>query len=73
MPLYNHAFTIAFEVPGSFMKDASDVTPEMLKIALEKRVRNITEEGTWEECVGTPFDTFEYDEPEKREKKARGE
>jgi hypothetical protein len=69
MVLYNHAYTLAFEVPESKQEDGLDVTPEMLKRALRKRIENIDIEGSWEECVGTPFDTFEYDEPEKREAK----
>ena len=72
MPHFNHAFTIAFEVISD-CEDASDVTPEMLKNALLKRIADLDAScfvpgvpslghgGEWFEAVGAPFDTHEED------------
>ena len=66
MPHFNHAFTIAFEV-NSIREDASDVTPQMLKNALIKRMADLDASYVpgkgrgweWHEAVGEPFDTHE--------------
>ena len=59
MKTYNHAFDIAFEIPGSTCPEASDVTQDMIIAALCRRVANLIEEGSALEAVGAPFDTHE--------------
>lgn len=55
---YNHAFTIAFEVPGSKAQDGADVTAEQMVEALRKRIANLMANGEMLEAVGGPFDTY---------------
>lgn len=58
MPRFNHAFDIAFEVMSD-KEDASDVTPAMLKAALEKRIQDVfVNSGEWEQACDY-FDTYE--------------
>lgn len=59
MTTYNHAFDIAFEIPGSTCPEANDVTQEMIIAALCRRVATLIEEGSALEAVGAPFDTYE--------------
>lgn len=54
---YNHAYDIGFEV-CSADKDAEDVTPQMLRAALIKRILSMSDTEIGEAC-GAPFDTFE--------------
>jgi hypothetical protein len=58
--LYNHMFTIAFEVV-SLKEDASDVTNNMLASALLKRTSSCLDgtDALLIECVGSPDDTYE--------------
>ncbi len=58
---YNHAFTIAFEVPGSTTTDGEDVTPEQMVAALLKRIADLMANGEMLEAVGAPFDTHKED------------
>jgi len=58
MKTYNHAFDIAFEVSGSKTPDGSDVTAEMMREALYKRLRNMGDIEIFE-ATGAPFDTYE--------------
>jgi hypothetical protein len=57
MPRYNHAFTIAVEVVSDH-PHGEDVTPDMLRAAIEKRMDSL---GDLEimEAFGSPFDTHE--------------
>lgn len=67
MPKYNHAFDVAFEVVSD-TEDGSDVTPEMFKEAMLKRIANLDSEGTWSEACGKPFDTYLVEgEPDQSE------
>ena len=54
MARYSHAYTIAFEIESD-KEDASDVTADMIRRALEKRLSD----GDLEiiQAVGSPFDT----------------
>ena len=61
---YNHAYTIAFEVPGSTHPKGDDVTNEMIVAALRARADSIEKEDNAIECCGAPFDTYEEDQPE---------
>lgn len=65
MPMYNHAFDIAFEVVSSDPKSL-DITPADIKIALLKRINQLDAtitkdrpEGEWLEAIGAPIDTYE--------------
>ena len=57
MKTFNHAFDIAFEVVSS-EEDGSDVTPEMFRSAIEKRMNDLDRFDAWEEAIGAPFDTY---------------
>lgn len=57
-PLYNHAYTIAFEVSGSTDRDGEDVTGEQLRKALLRRIAMIPDSELIEAC-GAPYDTME--------------
>lgn len=59
MTTYNHAFDIAFEIPGSKCPEGTDVTPEMMVAALNRRIANLLESGEMLEAVGAPFDSHE--------------
>mgnify|MGYP007135081995 CR=1 FL=1 len=61
MTTYNHAYTIAFEVAGSKDPDGEDVTADVLKVALLKRIEDMDSSGDleWLEAVGAPFDSHE--------------
>lgn len=61
MPRYNHAYTVAFSL-NSDHPDGEDVTPEMLRVALLRRIIQLDEDGEWEEAVGAPYDTYENEE-----------
>jgi hypothetical protein len=61
MPKYNHAYTIAFSLESDD-PEGNDVTAEMLRDALTKRMRGLdssTDSVEWIEATGAPFDTFE--------------
>lgn len=58
---YNHAFTIAFSVPGSKCPDGEDVTAEQMAAALQLRIKDLMANNEMLEAVGAPFDTFEED------------
>ncbi len=57
-PTYNHAFTIAFEVPGSTREDGEDVTAQQLRAAIMRRIASIPDAEMLEAC-GAPYDTME--------------
>lgn len=59
MPQYNHAYDIAFEVVSG-NENGDDVTPEMLKAALMKRIQDLDTEGkgAWLDAASL-YDTFE--------------
>ena len=56
MKTFNHAFDFAFDVISN-KKDASDVTPNMLRDACIKRINSICDEEILEACG--IFDTME--------------
>jgi hypothetical protein len=58
MPKYNHAYTIAFEVPGSADEEGKDVTGSRLREALLARVNELSDDDMLEAC-DAPYDTFE--------------
>jgi len=55
---YNHAFDVAFAVVSND-PDGEDVTAEMMRDALLKRVETLMADGEMIEAVGCPFDTYE--------------
>ncbi len=55
---YNHAFTLAFEVPGSICSEGEDVTVEQLVAALRKRIDALVSSDELLEAIGAPFDSF---------------
>lgn len=57
---YNHAFTVAFEVESDH-ESGEDVTQDMLRTALLRRMDTLDEENSWVEATGCPFDTYEND------------
>jgi hypothetical protein len=62
-PKFNHAFTLAFSVVSQDPK-GEDVTAEMLRAALQKRIEDLDSEGdlAWYEASDAPFDTYEIEE-----------
>lgn len=60
MPRFNHAFDIAFSLESE-REDASDVTPEIIRQALLKRIRDLDAagDGEWIEACAVPWDTYE--------------
>lgn len=59
MPRYNHACSIAFEVISDD-PDGNDITPAMLKTALERRIQDVfVDSGEWAEACLPPYDTHE--------------
>lgn len=56
---YNHAFTLAFEIPGSTDPEGNDITPQQYREALLKRMNDLDKNNEWEEAIGAPYDTFE--------------
>lgn len=68
---YCHAFDIAFELVSSD-QSGEDVTPEMLRKALQVRLNTMSDVEIVEAC-GAPFDTFEMTKEAKIEwETARG-
>jgi hypothetical protein len=63
---FNHMFTIAFEVSGSTTENGTDVTPALLRTALQKRIADLDRNGEWNEAVGSPDDTYEEGNPIRR-------
>ena len=57
MSKFNHAFTIAFEVVSND-PEGEDVTADMLRAALEQRIRSLGN-LEWLEACGSPYDTHE--------------
>lgn len=55
---YNHAFTIAFSVPGSKCPDGEDVTAEQMAAALQLRIKDLMANNEMLEAVGAPYDTY---------------
>lgn len=55
---YNHAYTLAFSLESS-QENGGDVTPTMMKKALEQRIRDLDQNEEWEEAVGCPYDSYE--------------
>jgi len=54
---YNHACDIAFEVISN-NEHGEDITPDMYRIAIKKRVDELDRTNTWDEAIGI-FDTTE--------------
>jgi len=57
---FNHACDIAFEVLSDDAQ-GGDITPEMYRAALKKRIDELDRTNIWDEAVGI-FDTCERDE-----------
>jgi hypothetical protein len=57
--MYNHACTIAFEVISS-EKDGSDITADMIRRAIERRLKLVGDHELLE-AVGSPYDTYEIE------------
>lgn len=62
MSKFNHAYSVAFEV-YSDKGYATDVTQEMLREGLIKRIRMLDEENGWEEACDK-FDSYKRWEDE---------
>ena len=56
---YNHAFSVAFSVPGSRDPNGEDVTGQELAAALLRRVADLLESNQMNEACGAPWDTYE--------------
>lgn len=58
---YDHAFTIAFSVKNSISLDASDVTDDMLRSALLRRIADLddAEHECLTDACDAPYDTYE--------------
>lgn len=63
MGQYNHAYTIAFSVVSN-EPQGEDVTANMLRDALIRRMKDVDDNNEWEEAVGGPYDSyFDEDSP----------
>ena len=62
-PKFNHAFMIGFSLVSQDPK-GEDVTAEMFRAALQKRIEDLDSEGdlAWYEASDAPFDTYEIEE-----------
>jgi hypothetical protein len=63
MKRYNHAYELAFSVVSND-PEGLDVTPEMFRAALLRRIAQLDAEeahGGWEQACGAPFDTYEVE------------
>lgn len=59
---YSHACDLAFEVLSND-RHGRDLTPNMYRIALKKRIDELDRTNTWDEGIGL-YDTFKTeDEP----------
>lgn len=58
MPKFNHAVTVAFTVISD-QKDGEDITSDMFRTALLKRIIDLDEHDQWREAIGAPFDTYQ--------------
>ena len=54
---YNHAVDIAFEVISND-EQGVDITPDMYRLALMRRIEELDRTNTWNEAIGI-FDTME--------------
>jgi hypothetical protein len=54
---YNHACDLAFEVLSND-EHGGDLTPDMYRIAIKKRVDELDRTNSWDEAIGI-FDTME--------------
>jgi hypothetical protein len=61
MPRFNHMVTLAFEVISD-REDGEDVTPEMLRHALLRRMIGLDEDKAWEEACLPIEDTYEMED-----------
>jgi hypothetical protein len=57
---YSHAYTIAFEIESG-RKSGSDVTAEMIRAAIIKRIENLPDDELVNEAVGSPYDSSGLD------------
>ena len=62
MKKYNHAYTVAFSVNSDREADA-DIDKQEIINALLERIVNLSEHDEWDEALGSPFDTYENEEP----------
>lgn len=60
MPRYNHAVSLAFSVISND-PEGEDITPDMIKEALYRRVIDLDSAGDleWLEATCPPWDTYE--------------
>lgn len=58
---YNHAYTLAFEVPGSTDEQAEDVTQEQMLESLMSAIYGHVRKNTLVAAVGSAFDTHQED------------
>lgn len=54
---YNHACDLAFEVLSN-NEHGEDLTPDMYRLALKKRIDELDRTNTWDEAIGI-FHTHE--------------
>ena len=60
MAKFSHLFAIGFSIVSD-EEDGSDVTPEMFRDALVKRVRELEQYNEWLEALGPPEETDALD------------
>jgi len=58
MPLYNHAFDIAFAIPHSEDPNGEEITADQMRRAIIDRALKLDDDELLE-AVGSPFDSFE--------------
>jgi hypothetical protein len=60
---WNHAYALGFAVESSTTESGEDVTVEMFRTALLKRMSNMDLGNEWHEAMGAPTDSFSTEEP----------
>lgn len=61
LPEFNHAYSVGFSLEGSFNEGGEDVTEEMLRTALIKRIKELDNEGkyAYSNACDRPWDSYE--------------
>ncbi len=74
MTEYNHAYSLGFSLEGSFDPNGRDVTEEMLRAAILKRIKDLDQEGPYAfiNACDAPWDTYKVENDNSKSKEASG-
>lgn len=71
MTEYNHAYSLGFSLEGSFDEKGEDVTEEMLRSALIKRIEELDKEGegshAFANACDCPWDSYVVEKMKEQE------